>query len=126
MSRTLEVSEKVFERAQRVADATHAGVEQVLNRALEAAFPSLVELGVESAPIQDLSDEDVLQLTRLRMERSSAERLSELLAERKERSLSASEQQEFLQLMGTYETLLLRQSEAIEEAGRRNLLHPQA
>lgn len=121
---TLELPDHLYEQAKQWAAITQQDLDTALTEAL-----SVVLTPVHTAPeleqsIASLSDEQVLEQSKMQMAPSQGQRLSRLLAERRERSLSEEEQRELFALFQTYQRLWLRQSEALSEAVRRGLRPP--
>jgi pyruvate-formate lyase len=79
---------------------------------------------IATRPVAELSDDEVLALSKMKMTRRQSERLHELLSKRKEIDLTVEEQQDFLVLMRLYEIGMLRKSEALAEAVQRGLRGP--
>ena len=117
---TLELSDELIERAERLAALTRRGVAQVLADAVAVALPP-INLPPATGTVHDLSDGQVLELARLELPADTDARLSRLLSEQQAGVLSIEERAELLQLMQRYELGLLRKSEALAEAARRGL-----
>jgi hypothetical protein len=123
---TLQLSEKLLEQAQEVSSANHTDVAAVLTQALESICLSLESLPDSNlyTPIAQLSDAAVLDLADIKMDVIQNQRLGDLQAEGKVRSLTPSEQYELLALMQIYRLGQLRKSEALAEAHQRGLRAP--
>jgi hypothetical protein len=121
---TLEIPDDVLRRASTVASATRRDVTVVLTEALSTIFgaPGMPEQ--PSAPVRSLSDAEVLALADARLPEQTAHRLSELLAARAEGERDNAVDAELEGLMQIYQSLWLRQSEALAEAVRRGLRPP--
>jgi pyruvate-formate lyase len=113
---TLQVSEQVLRQAAQIAAHTRQSVEDVLADWLESAATEL--------PVQTLSDEEVLALTRLQFTPEEQESFSELLERNRENQLDAEGRQELNRLMKIYERGLLRKAQALQEAVARGLIEP--
>ncbi|MEK7729116.1 MAG: hypothetical protein AAB354_11940 [candidate division KSB1 bacterium] len=87
---------------------------------------SLCEMSNKLAgrPVAELSDDEVLALSKMKMTRSQSECLGELLSTRKEVELTADGQQEFFALMQLSAIGTLRKAEALAEAVQRGLRGP--
>lgn len=123
---TLELSDEVLRRAERLAGLSGRDLGNVLAEAVAAAIPPLDTAGGGSGPIEEAPDGEVLRLAAVRLLPEQENRLSELLEEQQARLLSARERSDLLGLMQIYEGSLLRQSEALAEAVRRGLREPLA
>jgi hypothetical protein len=113
---TIEVSEHVVRQATQVAARTERSVQEVLASWLEAA--------VSARPLEELSDEEVLALTGLRLADEQQAVLDDLLARNREGTLDVEGQQQLDELMRLYEHGLLRKSQALRAAVRRGLVEP--
>lgn len=74
-------------------------------------------------PITELSDKEILQQIGLKMPTTSGKRMSTLLAQQREGTLSDEQERELFDLFQLYQRLWLRQSEALAEGVQRGL-HP--
>lgn len=111
---TLELPDKIAENAQHAAEKAQCTLAEVLLAWLEHAADELT--------VAELSDEQVLSLTKLQMDESSQLELSELLAQNREDTLSASDSQRLNQLMGVYRYNMVRKAEAFKIAMERGLI----
>jgi hypothetical protein len=123
VSITLQLSDNVMEQAQRLGHITQQAVESVLGEALETIgltwnFYSDDHL---PKPIDQLSDQEVLDLAMAKMPPEQHARLGDLQAQGKAASLAESERYELLALLQIYQLGLLRKAVAIAETKRRNL-----
>lgn len=75
-------------------------------------------------PVATLSDEAVMALSRVQMDKGQGERLGQLLEQQREHGLTADEQHSLMTLMQVYHQLWIRQSEALAEAIKRGLRPP--
>jgi hypothetical protein len=122
---TLELSDEAVLRAERLANASGMSVGQILSEAVDASLP-LVLPRVQSRPVADLSDAEVLSEQALRMSPDDDARLTILLEKQREGEISPVERQEMMSLMGAYSAGLLRKAEALAEAVKRGLRPPLA
>lgn len=113
---TIEVSEQVVRQATRVAAQTERSVEEVLAAWLETA--------ISEQPVEQLSDAEVVALTELRLTDEQQATLSQLLAQNQEGTLAVEGQKQLDELMQLYEHGLLRKSQALRVAVRRELIAP--
>lgn len=108
---TLELPDKIAENAQHAAEQTKRSLAEVLLTWLDRA--------AEEIPVAELSDDQILSLTKLQMDEASQSELSELLAQNREGSLGDSSNQRLEQLMGVYRYNLVRKAEAFKVAMER-------
>lgn len=124
---TLRLPDALYRRARQWAVMTRQELDVVLTDALAVALSPIPTAAESQPPVDSLSDEDVLVTAALVMPAERGQRLSMLTSRQATGTLSAEEQQELLALSQLYQSLWLRQSEALTEAVRRGLrppLHP--
>jgi hypothetical protein len=119
---TLSLPDKLYEKARQWAAVTHQDLDEALADALELVLTPLPSVPELDDPIEALSDSDLLAQTRLQLPADRGQRLSELSADRRVGTLSPEKQQKLLGLTQIYQRYWLRQSEALAEAVRRELL----
>lgn len=118
----LELPDELYEHAQQWAAITQQELSATLTDALSLVLTPLL---VSNEPsVTDLSDEEVLAMTKARLTPMQGRRLSELLYKQRELILSEVERAELVSLMHHYHHLWLRQSEALAEAVERGLRSP--
>lgn len=118
----VDLPEETYRRAKRLAQLTRREVADVLADTLTLSLPSLKEGG---APvIQDMTDSQVLTLTKLQLSAAEDERLSELLDRQQADELTDAERSDLYRLMQVYQEGLLLKSEALAEAVARGLIPP--
>jgi hypothetical protein len=115
---TIEVSEQVWRRASILAEQKNQKPEDILEEWLEET--------VAETRIEDLTDEEILNLTALTFGEKQQENFSRLLEKNRENSLDSSEKRDLDALMHSYETGLLRKSKALRVAVERGLIAPLA
>lgn len=113
---TIQVSEHVIRQAAQVAAQTQRSVEDVLAAWLESA--------TTERPVEELTDDEVMALSELRLTDEQDIYLSELLERNRERMLDADGQRELDEMMRLYERGLLRKSQALKVAVQRGLRAP--
>jgi hypothetical protein len=113
---TIEVSEQVVRQATQVAAQTERSVEEVLASWLEAAVSEL--------PVEELSEEELLALTELRLTGEQQAALDDLLAQNREGTLGVEEKKQLDELMRLYEHGLLRKAQALRVAVQRGFVEP--
>jgi hypothetical protein len=121
---TLDLPDDVLNRAERLATLARRDVREVLAEVVALVLPPLDVVLGESRPVSELSDDEVLKLTELRLAPAQDRRLSQLLDKQQAGTLTEQERTELLSLMQLYEANLLRQAEALAEALRRGLREP--
>lgn len=123
MTRTIAISDKTYQRAEKLARLIRRDVDEILTMLLEVSLPLTPEINIDR-PITDLSDSETMALCRLQMQPDSDKRHSELLAFQKERDLRDTEQIELDALTRVYEIGLLYKAQAMAEAVKRGLIEP--
>ena len=113
---TIEVSERVWRRANTVAKQKSRKPEDVLEEWLEET--------VAGTRIEDLSNEEILVLTESTFDDQRQKRFSQLLERNRESVLETSEKRELDEIMQIYENSLLRKSKALRVAVERGLIAP--
>jgi hypothetical protein len=104
---TLELPEEVYQRAQRVAQATRRPLEEVV---IEWIRPPVQ---VQLPELDHLSNDELLQVARAALPPEHAHRLQDLLAVQRQRSLSADEQREAVALVEQEDLVTLRKAKAL-------------
>lgn len=121
---TVTLPDHVFERAQRLAKLAGRNVEDVLATTLETSLPPFIDEVALGKPVNELSDDEVIALTKLQMKSEQDKRLSVLLKKQREDEINEAERIELAALMRIYEQGLLRKSEGLREAVERGLREP--
>jgi hypothetical protein len=91
---TLELPEKLAQRAKEIAALTHGRLEGVLVEWIDRAIAEL--------PVESLPDEQVLALCHMQMESEQQEVFSDLLARNREGQLSDTQVSQLDELMQVY------------------------
>jgi hypothetical protein len=113
---TLELNHDVFARARDVAKRTQRNVEDVLADWLSHYASDL--------PVETLSDDQVLELCRFRLNVVQQQELSTLLYNHRVRELSTEERTRLDELLQIHRHGLVRKARAIQVAQLRGLIHP--
>ncbi len=121
---TITLPDEVYQRAQRFAHLANRDVASVLADSILLSIPATREESLDLEPVNSLSDEAVLTLTRLQMDPEQDQHLSFLLNRQQEATLTSSEQLELANLMQIYQEGLLRKATALSEAVKRGLIEP--
>jgi hypothetical protein len=126
----INLSDDVYLRFERFALLANRDLSGILIDTLNHRLPP-IDLGDDEAynldkpePIADLSDEQVMALTKLEMEPLQDAKLSELLDKQQSGTLAPEEPQELEYLMQIYHEGLLRKATALAEAVKRGLQEP--
>lgn len=122
MQVTVDLPEETYRRAKRLALLTQREVGDVLADTLTLSLPSLAE--GKAPPIQEMTDAQVLALTKLQLSAEEDERLSILLDRQQAEELIDAERPELNRLLQIYQEGLLLKSEALAEAVSRGLIPP--
>ena len=115
---TLNLPDEVYHQAELLALQRHRTVSEILVETLE------IFLLPTAKPVSALSDSEVIAQTQLRLQPFQEQRLSELLDRQQSGTIASVELDELQGLIHIYETRLLRQAQALNEAVRRGLLEP--
>jgi len=115
---TLNLPDEVYHQAELLAQQRHRTVSEILVETLE------IFLLPTAKPVSALSDSEVIAQTQLRLQPFQEQRLSELLDRQQSGTIASVELDELQGLIHIYETRLLRQAQALNEAVRRGLLEP--
>jgi uncharacterized protein YihD (DUF1040 family) len=113
---TIEVSEQVWQRANFLATQKRRKVKNIIE--------DLIEESVFETNIEDLSDEEILTLTNLKFNNNQQKLFSNLLKKNRENTLNDKEKLKLDDLMRSYESGLLRKSQALRVAVERGLIEP--
>ncbi len=124
---TLNLPDKVYNQAERLAELMNQDVPRVLAETLESVLSPLgASTGDDLTPFGELSDNEVLAAVDLRMDEAQGRRLGRLLDRQQARKLSEAERNELAALMQVYHECLVRKAQALGEAVRRGLREPLA
>ena len=115
---TLNLPDEVYHQAELLALQRHRTVSEILVETLE------IFLLPTAKPVSALSDSEVITQTQLRLQPFQEQRLSELLDRQQSGTIASVELDELQALIRIYETRLLRQAQALNEAVRRGLIEP--
>ena len=126
---TINLSDEVYRRVEKLALLANRDLSSILADILTHNLPP-IKLGdnelrsYKLEPIADLSDSQVIALTKLEMEPLQDAKLSELLDKQQSGTLTPEEPQELEYLMQIYREGLLRKATALAEAVKRGLMEP--
>ncbi len=115
---TLNLPDEVYHQAELLAQQRHRTVSEILVETLEKFLLPTAK------PVSALSDSEVITQTQLRLQPVQEQRLSELLDRQQSGTIASVERDELQELIRIYETRLLLQAQALNEAVRRGLIEP--
>ncbi|GEM_PF-336388 len=121
---TLTIPDKLYEYAQNWAILTRRDMAETLTDALTLVITPLEVKPPVELPVNELSDHQLLALTKIKMKKMQGQRLTELLAKQSDGTLTHPERYEMLTLAQIYGQLWIRQAEALAESVRRGLRQP--
>lgn len=124
MEMTLTLSNDLYETARRWSALTQRDLAETLTDALTIVLSPLHTSATLDKPVSSLPDDELLALSKARLNPVAGSRLNNLLEKQREGILSANERTELLALMQSYDQLWLRQSKALAEAVQRGLRRP--
>ncbi len=113
---TLELPDEVYQRAQRVAQATQRPLEEVV---IEWIRPPVQ---VKLPELEHLPNDELLRVARTTLPPEHTQRLQELLAAQQQRSLSEDEQREAVELVEQEDFVTLRKARALFLLKQRGIL----
>jgi len=126
MEMTLTLSNDLYETARRWSALTQRDLTETLKDALTIVLSPLHTSATLDKPVSSLPDDEVLALSKVRLNLATGSRLNNLLEKQREGILRANERTELLALMQSYDQLWLRQSKALAETVQRGLRQPLA
>lgn len=113
---TLTIPENAWLYAKSVATRNKQKIEDVL--------VNLIEKGSKEVELENLSDAEILVLTKMKISPEKQERLSELLYKNREIGLNSEEQEELDLIIEICELNNLKKAEALRIAVERGLIKP--
>lgn len=122
----LNLPDKVYNQAARLAELMKQDVPRVLAETIESVLSPLGASAGDLTPIDELSDNEVLAAVDLRMDEAQGRRLGRLLDRQQAGKLSEAQRNELATLMQVYHECLVRKAQALAEAVRRGLREPLA
>lgn len=120
MQTTVNLSENAYQYVSGIANMTEKTIDEVVEEAFENRFEKEVEMLKKSVALS--SDEEVLALANLQMDKKQSDFLSVLLAKNGEGSLSGDEREQLNTLMRINNLNDLRKAIGIVEAVKRGLI----
>jgi hypothetical protein len=116
---TLELPENIYQRAQRVAEATRRPIEQIV---IEWIQPPLLETPTALDDLENLPNEEVIRVSQTQVPPENTRRLQELLSTQQQRTLTDSEYQEAVALVEAEDRVTLLKARALFLLKERGLL----
>lgn len=95
----------------------------ITHRDLEGILIDWLRLGLEGI-VETLSDDEVVTLANLKMDQAQSDELSGLLAQQREREITADGRTRLRELLDIYEFGMLWKAEGLKVAVQRGLLPP--
>ena len=120
----ITIPEQVYKKARRLAQLTHCKVGDLLAEAIALSLAPVTTSSEVSPPVTELSDKEVLALTKLELPATQDRRLSRLLLGQQAGKLTREEVAELISMMLVYQEGILRKAQALREAVRRGLIEP--
>jgi hypothetical protein len=120
MQVTLNLSENVYRRAERLAELTGRDVKDITANQLDVSLPPLGS-EMDHRPVETLSDNDILALSESMMDENLNSRMSLLLQKQQAGEINDAERAELKMLMEIFEIGQLRKAHALVESVKRGL-----
>ena len=120
---TLTLPDDLLQNAQSWSNITHRDIAETLTDALKIILTPVYSVPALEQPVVTLSNDEVLALTSIQMDKSQAAHLNRLLDMQQAGTLQEGDHLALVALMQIYNQLWIRQSEALAEAVRRGI-HP--
>jgi hypothetical protein len=116
---TITLPESLYLRLQQVAQGTQQSLAEVIVHAVEIGSPpnwedAPAEFQADLAPLERLPDDALWPIARSTQIQGETARYQELLDKNANRTLSATEQQELLQLRKAADRFMLRKAYAVD------------
>lgn len=125
MEVVLNLPDKTYGKAARLAQLMNRDVSQVLADVIEDGLSPLgASISVAFKPVEELSDDEVLDVAELQMNEAQGNRLGRLLDRQQAGKLDEDERSELAALAQVYYECLVRKAQGIAEAVRRGLMEP--
>lgn len=121
---TISLPPTLYRRAKQIALITQRDLAELVVNSLEFSLPTTRQLVTTLQPVSFLSDKHLLQVANLQFTEEEDDRLSDLLTKQREDLISAEEAQELNEIMQFHQLGMLRKSEALVEAVKRDLMPP--
>ena len=119
---TIDLPDDIYQRVEQFARLANRDLPSIVAESLQLLIPSPRQELSEDESIAELSDDQILALTKLEMTSEQDSRLSLLLDHQQSGLLAEAESTELQTLMQIYKEGLLRKATALEEAVKRHLI----
>ncbi len=119
---TIDLPDDIYQRVEQFARLANRDLPSIVAESLQLLIPSPRQELSEDESIAELSDDQILALTKLEMTSEQDSRLSLLLDHQQSGLLTEAESTELQTLMQVYKEGLLRKATALEEAVKRHLI----
>ena len=121
---TIDLPDDIYQRVEQFARLANRDLPSIVAESLQLLIPSPRQELSEDESIAELSDDQILALTKLEMTSEQDSRLSLLLDHQQSGLLTEAESTELQTLMQVYKEGLLRKATSLEEAVKRHLIEP--
>lgn len=116
---TLELPENIYQRAQRVAEATRRPIEQIL---VEWIHPPVQEQAIALDDLRGLSNDELIRVSQSQVPSENSRRLQELLLAQQQRTLTDNEHREAAALVEEEDMVTLLKARALFLLKERGIL----
>jgi hypothetical protein len=121
---TINLPEEIYQRADRFARLANRDLVSIITDSIASSLPPISPQIDQLPPIEQMSDQLILELANSQMPSDQDLRLSDLLAKQREGELIGDEPQELEGLMQIYNEGWLRKTAGLVEAVKRGLMEP--
>lgn len=121
---TVNLPDNVYLHATRLAQLMNSDLANVLAETIEGALAPLGTTELDLTPVTELSNQELLATSELRMDEKQGKRLGQLLARQENGTLNEADRHQLVALMQVYHECLVRKAQALNEAVRRGLRAP--
>jgi hypothetical protein len=121
---TINLPEEIYQRADRFARLANRDLVSIITDSIASSLPPISPQIDQLPPIEQMSDQLILELANSQMPSDQDLRLSNLLAKQREGELIGDEPQELEGLMQIYNEGWLRKTAGLVEAVKRGLMEP--
>lgn len=116
---TLELPENIYQRTQRVAEATRRPIEQIL---VEWIHPPVQEQAIALDDLRGLSNDELIRVSQSQVPSENSRRLQELLLAQQQRTLTDNEHREAAALVEEEDMVTLLKARALFLLKERGIL----
>jgi hypothetical protein len=119
MEVTINLPERILANLSSVAEKSHRRIDEVIVEKIEREFA--IDTDELEKQVAVCSDEEILELSEIKMPPEQDERLSNLLNKQTKKNLTANEEKQLWQLMEFNRLTTLKKALALREISRRGL-----